>query len=414
MRDHACLADNMLVDLAAFTGCELSYAEWQVEHGWQLNHSAWLARKPLTAHARQDYYRTNDTYMWELAGWNLEPGRRAITDRVATFARNNAVKSVVDYGGGLGTDILSIAMNCSQADCVLMEVNTLCREFALWRAQKYGIRNFRVVEPVAIPQVDLVICLDVLEHVEAPDELLTAILMATKLAVLNFSGNFIAKDFPMHLPQNVEARTRFAKRLRAFDTNFNADALYMGPAAGGQPMIREVKGTPFLIGSFVDGERQDRQAAANVIACLKCTHQLVGGASEKRFPIHQEYFNINLDDTGACPTDGTNPFFLVRSWMQNVDAMAREQGGKVLIHSYTGMGKAVRLVAAHLAGWKKAAYAGALELLCKECGISASMLLQLPAFEAALVGTLEDVPMQAPVPKSGERKGAKMKRPKLD
>lgn len=413
MRDYSFLAANLIPDLAAYMGCEYSYVEWQMEHGWQLNHAAWLAAKPLTGNARQDFYRQNDTYMWELAGWHHGEDRRHVTDAVARFAFDRGVSSVVDYGGGLGDDLLAVAAILPDADCVLMEVNALCRGFAEWRAKKYGLANFRATEPVEIPPVDLMVCLDVLEHVEEPDELLTTILSASKHAVFNFSGNFLEKDFPMHLPKNQEVRERYATRMRAFKSDFSPDAIYYGSAAGGREMIREIAGTPFLLGSFVDAERQDKQSAVNVVACLKCTHQLIGGKAEAKFPIHKEYLNLPFSDAGICPTDGTSPYLMARSWLSNVEGMAREKGGKVLIHSYTGMGKAIRLVAAHLAGWKKAGYEGALKKLRTDLKITDTMLLPLPEFEKGLVTSLEDAPVAAPVPKGGERKGSKLRKPKL-
>lgn len=225
--------NDLPAHLGEYFARDADYIEWKLRSGWKENHEAWLARKLLTENARADFYRHNDTYIWELANWNQERGRWwGITLKLVEFARGKNVLTVVDIGGGIGTDLLVLAALLPDAEMLLVEPNMLCREFFLWRRDKYGLGD-RLhacgAEEYAFTQnIDLTLCLDVLEHVERPLVLLEDVLRTSKWAVVNFAGNFKPEDFPMHLPKNQEQRELYASRMRRLDRRFHPDRTYMG------------------------------------------------------------------------------------------------------------------------------------------------------------------------------------------
>ncbi|KKK46777.1 hypothetical protein LCGC14_3161840, partial [marine sediment metagenome] len=193
--------------LSEYFARDPNYIVWKLQSGWKENHDAWLAHECVTEHARADFYRHNDTYIWELANWNMEQGRWwGVTLKLAEFIKDQGIKTVVDLGGGIGTDALVIASILPDVEILLVEPNMVCREFFLWRRNKYGLgERLFICEPEEYQfkrPVDLTICLDVLEHVERPMDLLENILRTSRLIAMNFAGNFKPADFPMHLPKN--------------------------------------------------------------------------------------------------------------------------------------------------------------------------------------------------------------------
>lgn len=155
-------------------------------------------------------------------------------------------------------------------------------------------------------------------------------------------------------------------------------------------MLHAVKGTVFVIGSHVDAADERGQKLAGICCVLKATDQPVAGKGEMRYGFHTEYFNLPFQDSGACATDpGVDSFQSARSWLAGAAGIAEHKGGKVLVHSWSGLGKAIRLVAAHLAGWKAENYAAQLARVYEAAGILPAMRREAPGFEAALVAALE-------------------------
>lgn len=218
--------------LSEYCARDENYVEWKLRAGWKENHEAWIARKAITEHARADFYRRNDTYLWELGNWNMEPGRWACTQKLVDFVQGKGVGTVVDIGGGIGTDDLALASVLPGAEFLMVEPNMLCREFYKWRWDRYGFgERMQICDPDEYgfgSKVDLTICLDVLEHLEDPLPTLGKILDSSRYVVVNFAGNFKPQDFPMHLPKNQARRDEYGRIMQKLDKTFNPDATYMG------------------------------------------------------------------------------------------------------------------------------------------------------------------------------------------
>lgn len=162
-------------------------------------------------------------------------------------------------------------------------------------------------------------------------------------------------------------------------------------------MIRVLKGTNFVIGSFVDAGSAERQEAADVRCVLKATDQPIDGRSAIRFPFHHPsgYLNLEFADNGACDVgEGQNAFLWVKDWLKGAEQIIKDEGkGKIMVHSWTGAGKAVRLLAAHLCGWVRSRYKDSLARIYKEAEIAKTAYIDLPEFEAALLDTLDADPV---------------------
>lgn len=192
-------------------------------------------------------------------------------------------------------------------------------------------------------------------------------------------------------------------------------------------MIRKVNEN-FSVGGFVDGDSADRQEDAKIFAVLKCTDQpLADGVRERKFDFHSEYLNLEFANNGDCPVDGpVTAWDMVKDWLKNVEVLAKANGKVVLIQSWTGMGKAVRILAAHLSGWSKENYSIELAGVLKAAKIEMDHLRPLPEFEAALKKVLTEnvkkktskvIDQAGPgtvTKKPKVKQKAKTKRPQLD
>lgn len=229
------LPDNMLQDLHEFTKRPMENVRNDMVDSARLNNEEWRAYNPLTPEGRRVFYTVNRTYLYTLARWNSEEWRWMWSTRIANYCADHDVKTVVDVGGGIGTDLLAVLMRCPKARGVLIELNEECCKFAQFRQQKYDLWERLIVYPSLgeKPQlVDMTICMDVLEHMDNPIKAFTPIVKASRHLATNFCGNFKNEDFPMHLPQNAELRGKYLEMLRALDPSYiNPDEVYLGRGA---------------------------------------------------------------------------------------------------------------------------------------------------------------------------------------
>jgi 2-polyprenyl-3-methyl-5-hydroxy-6-metoxy-1,4-benzoquinol methylase len=138
----------------------------------------------------EDFYRDNIMYLPELVRFNIET--YSVTGRIVKFCLENNIKTVLDYGCGIGTHLIELAKNGIEV-CGI-EPNKKCTEFFWYRVDQNNLRN-QVVLFADFRKYDLIICVDVLEHTENSMDILDYIKGNCKYAMINYSENF---DIPMH------------------------------------------------------------------------------------------------------------------------------------------------------------------------------------------------------------------------
>lgn len=227
------LRDWMLDDLVHFTGQSHDKTVLLMKDSWAMNDLAWRKADTRTPSKRKLFYEENKTYLYELARWNTEEWRWMWTVRIADYAAIQAVETVVDVGGGIGTDIMAVLLRVPGSKGALIELNAACREFAEFRAKRYNLTKrlaiFHPDEVGAYTPRDLTICMDVLEHVEDPLDTFEPLVEMSRHLAVNFCGNFKDKDFPMHLPKNEAVRGDYLRILRGIDPAYiNPDEVYVG------------------------------------------------------------------------------------------------------------------------------------------------------------------------------------------
>jgi 2-polyprenyl-3-methyl-5-hydroxy-6-metoxy-1,4-benzoquinol methylase len=115
---------------------------------------------------------------------------------------------VLDFGSGISTWGLVAARQ--GAEVYAFEPNPVMREFAAWRADKYGL-SVRVIDevPQGPDQHDVIVAWHVFEHLEQPEETLATLLRALKLngALITESG------FDDHLPAQHHEHSDWAGAL---------------------------------------------------------------------------------------------------------------------------------------------------------------------------------------------------------
>ena len=111
----------------------------------------------------EDFYRTNKTQMYDLAIFNNQTAYWQ--DRVSPLGPERN-KKILDFGCGLGTTALFLAQNRNEV--VGYDLNAEMIKFANFRKKRFGLTSvtYTTQRPKDLSQFDLVIAIDVLEHIE--------------------------------------------------------------------------------------------------------------------------------------------------------------------------------------------------------------------------------------------------------
>src|SRR5437867_2107339 len=137
---------------------------------------AWRQAAPKTPGEILNFYRSADLYIWDLMKWHASLARRpyweALARMVKHYPAGQGWKRVYDFGAGVGTDALFLAMQ--GYDVTLVDVDGPAFRFARHRFERRGLPARFVTAHSMLPQpdgaYDVAICFDVFEHLHDPLE----------------------------------------------------------------------------------------------------------------------------------------------------------------------------------------------------------------------------------------------------
>ena len=176
----------------------------------------------------EDFYRESDAFVYALLVWHHGPERmrwrKEITARIARLAPGGRVLCL---GDGIGYDALQIALDCPGTEVTTFEFTGFSSSFAerMFEDQKMASRLTALHELSAIPSgaFDVVVCLDVLEHVPAPREVIADIgryLKPDGRAFISEAFGNVEPLRPTHLLANLPLCGRTISLFRAAGFGF--------------------------------------------------------------------------------------------------------------------------------------------------------------------------------------------------
>lgn len=162
-----------------------------------------------------DFYCSTPHYVFDLYKWHQTKGRQKWTRYMEKVIENTAgVSTICDWGGGIGCDLINLR---KKYKCTLAELNSLHLAFAKYWANN-SIKLFGI-EPLSeskLPNYDVILCIDVLEHIPRPLERLEYLVNHTNKLIFLSDSFFRNEQYPQHLEANLYLKGKLDKYLKEY------------------------------------------------------------------------------------------------------------------------------------------------------------------------------------------------------
>lgn len=155
----------------------------------------WNRRNPVGDDGIAEFYRESQCLGADLDAWHETAERQAWTSFIVDVAQKNGISSILDVGAGGGHDLRALRAGLPDAYLVAVEPN----EPLLQKLEANEIAsNIMIVDD----EFDLVVCIDVFEHVPDPEALLIEVAARTRVGGLLIEASATCdQDTPLHLPE---------------------------------------------------------------------------------------------------------------------------------------------------------------------------------------------------------------------
>ncbi len=189
-----------LSELEEFLGDKFT---WGLDSSWGLVEK-WNLTKRETKEQIQDFYKNNDLYLYNLIIWAASGHRPKYVDSTIKYLDELNIRSIIDYGCGVGTDGLDLLSKNKKV--YFCDINSSCIEFVKWRLNKRNANGIIVTLPElkSIGPVDAVWLMDVIEHISDPiDDALIHIVQDAKFVIYDsHSTDDASGRHPFHINRN--------------------------------------------------------------------------------------------------------------------------------------------------------------------------------------------------------------------
>ncbi len=159
----------------------------------------WEAKAPTTPEQIADFYRTSRNLGDDLDAWHTDPDRQMWTAMLVHVAKDSGAKIVADIGCGAGHDLRALYDALPEVRLHGIEPN-----HGLWpRFTDIALVHNDIGETPCIEYADLLVCIDVLEHIPNPEAWLGEIASRARRDAILFETTATSDcDTPLHLAAN--------------------------------------------------------------------------------------------------------------------------------------------------------------------------------------------------------------------
>lgn len=222
------LDKRMIRDLIEFHNGSSKYSDFKLGYdeaiclckiAARINADFWNMLTPKTETEIANFYEIVPYYPFELAYWHMKRGQRRFRKQVVKVSFGD----VLDYGGGIGDLCIELANRGLKV--AYGDVPGRSMDFAKWLFEKRGVTPIEMIDLGKVKlskQYDVIICIDVIEHVLSPEAVLEDIARHLRnkgrliITALNCAGK--TERNPMHFRMDFNAE-ELLNSLGILETN---------------------------------------------------------------------------------------------------------------------------------------------------------------------------------------------------
>lgn len=200
------LDKEIIQDIAFYFNISEKEVVWLAKRAEKFHCLFWKILNPKTKEEINNFYQSTPFYIFELAFWHMKKSQRSFRQEIIKWAKGN----VLDFGAGLGD--LSLALKKRGFNVDYADISGKTFNFAKWLFQKRGfqIKMIDLSKEKLSKQYETIYCIDVVEHLVDPKEMLRDLAGCLKsggrLIITNIELNEISEIHPMHLKVGVDIK----------------------------------------------------------------------------------------------------------------------------------------------------------------------------------------------------------------
>jgi len=146
-----------------------------------------------------DFYRETDLYIYALTKYQERLQDFNLFDWLKGAIHHYEWETLLDYGGGIGEISIVACKEGVRVDYLDIE-NSKTWEYAKWRFDKYNVNPKMLKEGTPVEkEYDVIVAMDVLEHLENPQEVIEQIKESTDWLVCNPEFVQYNNMYPEHI-----------------------------------------------------------------------------------------------------------------------------------------------------------------------------------------------------------------------
>lgn len=245
------LGSSLVAELAAYLEQPVNQVEARCRSAAAELAQSWQATAPTTTMAITAFYRSADTYLYDLTWWHAmgEDESTLVQVEALEVALAHHARVVLDFGGGIGS--LALLLASHGMDVSLAELNPELRAYARWRFAQRGL-SARFLDPdqppgaLPVASYDFISAIDVFEHLPDPAAILSALASALRPGGTLFIHLPGAPDasHPMHLWYQPAT---LLKRLAAAGLWLEGEMTRLDPGGGARLVLRRGDGPRYRL-----------------------------------------------------------------------------------------------------------------------------------------------------------------------
>ena len=188
-----------------------------------------------------EFYSSTDAFLYSSTVWNRNGEKLRLRNWIGEFLEeiSETPLRILCYGDGLGFDSLYFNLAGHEAD--YFEVGELARSFAqhIYDINGQVLSNLSSREEIPLGEYDVIVCLDVLEHVPDPPAMIEEFQQYLKedgRLIVSAPFYLVNRFFPAHLDSNRRFSGDFRSLYGRFGFKLHEGCIFWNPVVVGRPL----------------------------------------------------------------------------------------------------------------------------------------------------------------------------------